>query len=133
MTRDEILAGKTNLYGADLGGANLRRAHLRGADLGGANLRGAKIGEDVLAGLLARAWRLTKGDSYEFFAFTLQGGGYKILAGCRWFTPDEYAAHIAATYPGTAKASETLAILDYFDMRARQMDVISTQEEGTTK
>ena len=35
---------KANLYGADLGGANLGGANLYGADLGGANLYGADLG-----------------------------------------------------------------------------------------
>jgi len=39
------------------------------------------------------------------------------MAGCRWMTIPDYRAHVAAEYPGTDKARETLDILDYFERR----------------
>ena len=49
MTREEVIAGKATLCGANLCGANLhaaalRDAHLCGANLCGADLRGADLG-----------------------------------------------------------------------------------------
>lgn len=117
------------LLGANLSGANLRRAELRGAnfwgaDLSGANLRsadlvradlrGAKYGDDTLAAYVTSADRR----DYEFLLFHIADGSHKIMAGCRWFTIPDYRAHVAAEYPGTAKARETLDILDYFEKRA---------------
>jgi hypothetical protein len=40
------------------------------------------------------------------------------MAGCRWFTIPEYRSHVAAEYPDTARARETLDILDFFERRA---------------
>jgi hypothetical protein len=57
-------------------------------------------------------------DGYSFLAFELETGGVKIKAGCRWFTPPEYRAHVADEYPGTDKAVETRAILDFIEARA---------------
>ena len=135
-----------NLYGADLGGANLSGANLSGADLGGANLGGAYLGGANLIGanlgkadlyganlygaliqgekitrLIGRATRLE--ESYEFCAFALESGGYKIRAGCRWFTDAEYRAHVAVEYPDTPKARATLRILDYLAACAANMEV----------
>ena len=116
--------GGVNLRGANLWGADLWRADLRGADLGGVNLRGAdlwradlrgaKYGDDTLAAYVTSADRR----DYEFRLFRLADGSHKVLAGCRWFTIPDYRAHVAAEYPGTAKARETLDILDYFERRA---------------
>ena len=128
--------GRADLYGANLGGAylygaNLGRAYLGGADLsgarlGGANLYGANLGGALIQGekitrLIGRATRL--GESYEFCAFALESGGYKIRAGCRWFTDAEYRAHLAVVYPDTPKARETLRILDYLAACAANMEV----------
>jgi len=99
---------------ADLRGANLRGANLRGADLGGADLRGADLVGDTLAAYVTSADRR----DYEFRLFRLEDGSHKVLAGCRWMTILDYRAHVAAEYPGTDKARETLDILDYFEKRA---------------
>jgi hypothetical protein len=100
-----------DLSGANLSGANLSGANLSGADLSGANLSGATIDADKLDRLLARATRVS--DNYEFFLFALQDGPSKVKAGCRWMTIAEYRAHVAAYYPDTDKARETLNILNY--------------------
>jgi hypothetical protein len=78
--------------GADLRGADLRGIDLRGADLRGINLRGADLRWTDL--------RWTKGykclgvdpRGYHFFAVE-HADGWRISAGCRWFTVDEAAAH----------------------------------------
>jgi hypothetical protein len=108
------LAG-ANLFGADLSGANLSGADLHGAYLHGADLNGATINGDKLSRLLARTTRVS--DGHEFFLFALQDGPAKIKAGCRWMTIADYRAHVAAKYPDTSKARETLAILNYFEDR----------------
>ena len=110
-----------NLAGAYLAGANLAGANLARADLAGANLAGATIKDDKIKRVIARITRL---DGYEFIAFELEAGGLKIMAGCRWFALAEYVAHVAAEYPDTDKATETLLILDFCEDRARHMGVV---------
>ena len=107
-----------NLYGANLGGANLRGADLYGADLGGANLGGADLGGEVrVAALAAQCRRIN--DSYDFLLLRMESGPHKVKAGCRLFTLAEYTEHVAAEYPDTAKATETLNILRFFAARAK--------------
>lgn len=103
------------LIGADLTGAYLTGANLTGASLTGATLTGAKIHNDTLASLITRAGR---SDGYEFLAFRLEDGSTKIMAGCRWMTPDEYRVHVATEYPDTDKARETLDIIEFIERRA---------------
>jgi hypothetical protein len=102
--------GGAYLDGADLGGAYLRGANLEGADLFRVNLDGANLGG---LKLIARASRA----DYEFMLWSSVLGGHIIRAGCNTMTIPEYRQHVAAEYPGTAKAEETLAILDYFEGR----------------
>ena len=109
------------LRGADLSGAylryaDLRGAYLRGADLSGAYLRGADLSSAYkIDRLLAIAQRL---DGYEFRAYRLQDGSVKIVAGRRCFTADEFRTHVAAEYPDTPKAVETLSIIEHIDRMA---------------
>ena len=110
---DTNLAG-ANLWGANLAGADLGGALLIGANLGGASLRGAKYGNDRLSERIAAGDRM---DGYTFHLFRLDDGSHKVMAGCRWLTIPDYRAHVAAEYPDTSKARETLDILDYFERR----------------
>ena len=105
------------LRGADLSRADLSGANLSGADLSGADLSGARIKDSEINSLIASASRL---DGYTFVAFRLSDGTVKIMAGCRWMTPDEYRAHVSAEYPNTDKATETLDIIDFIERRAAQ-------------
>ena len=116
------------LRGADLRDADLSGAVLRGADLSGAVLLDADLSGAVLRGAVLRGDKLVKwiaearrGDGYSFIALLTERNGVKIKAGCRWFTEAEFRAHVAANYLGTDKATETLAILDYLAVRARQV------------
>jgi hypothetical protein len=93
------------LFDAKLIGANLIGTILSRADFWGANLGGLK--------LIARASRA----DYEFFMWSSILGGHIIRAACRTFTVTEYRAHVAKYYPGTDRAEETLAILDYLESR----------------
>ena len=97
-----------------------KRADLRGANLSGVYLSGANLSGKKISTVLARA---TRSDGYEFIAFATDGG-IIIRAGCRTFSPDEYRAHVAATYPGTDKAIETADILDFIELRASRAKVL---------
>ena len=127
-----------NLYGANLYGANLSRANLYGADLSranlyGANLYGADLYGEKITRLIARADRM---DGYRFMALELESGGFKIKAGCRWFTLPEFRAHTDAEYSGTDKHRETNDILDFIEARAKALGVspevsaVPSQQEG---
>ena len=85
-----------NLHGADLRDANLRYANLHGANLHGANL---VDGEGVV--------RLPVGDprGYDCVAVR-QDEGWRIVAGCRWYTTAEAAAHWGEGYEGDPKIAD---------------------------
>ena len=100
---------------ADLSGADLSGAVLSEADLSGAYLSGADLTEG-----LAIVQGPTRSDGYCFFLYACCLGAHVIKAGCREMTFDEYRAHVAANYPDTDKADETLAILDFLEGRLRQ-------------
>ena len=108
-----------NLRGANLRGADLRDANLWGANLWDADLRGAKYGDDTLAAYVTSADRR----DHEFRLFHIADGSHKVMAGCRWMTVSDYRAHVAAEYPDTDKARETLDILDYFEKRIEAQNV----------
>ena len=120
-----------NLVGANLDGAYLGRANLVGANLDGANLGGANLGRANLDGAnlgsLFIAARAARSDGYEFFLWSSVLGGDVIRAGCRTFSLAEFRDHVAKSYPGTPKASETSAILDYLESQlpaARQRKAV---------
>jgi uncharacterized protein YjbI with pentapeptide repeats len=103
----------SDLRGTNLSRANLSRANLSGSDLSGASLLGAKI-----ISVIARTTRM---DGHEFIGF-LTDKGIIIRAGCRTMSPAEYRSHVAKEYPREDKAAETLAILDYIEARAAQVE-----------
>jgi len=105
---------------AVLRGAVLTSADLTGADLTSAVLRGEKITR-----IFASASRL---DGYTFYGVELEAGGWKINAGCRWFTEAQFRAHVAAEYPNTNKATETLAIISFLATRAAQVGAAPAKE-----
>jgi len=92
-----------DLHEADLHGANLRNADLQGADLCNANLHGADLrgadlqGADLCnANLHGAADIVCAGYDARGFRFIGHGqvdGGFRISAGCRWFTEEEARAH----------------------------------------
>ena len=92
--------GGADLRGADLRGADLRGADLRVADLCGAYLLGANLhGADMRGAYLLGAEltgaplrRAQREDGYEFYLWPTTDG-YRVQAGCRWFTFDEAWAH----------------------------------------
>ena len=103
------------LSGANLSGANLSGAYLSGAYLSGAYLSGAKIGPHTITRKVAQ---IRRDDGYEFIGFALEDGGLLIRAGCQTHLIADYRQHVAACYPDTPKAVETLAILDFIQARA---------------
>ena len=107
--------GEADLRSADLRYAALGRGYLQDADLRGANFWNAEYRGDILFDRIASAERM---NGYTFHLFRLADGSHKVMAGCRWMTISDYRAHVAAEYPGTDKARETLDILDYFERRA---------------
>jgi len=102
-----------NLSGANLSHAYLRGAYLIGANLSHANLSGADLNGEKIKRQLASVQRVS--DGYTFMLFEMEQGPPMIVAGCWFLTSADYAAHVAKEYPDTAKARETLRILDYFD------------------
>jgi hypothetical protein len=115
-----------NLSGANLSRADLTRANLSGVDLSGADLSWAKIKGEPVTRCFAR---IVRDDGYGFLAFTLESGGVKIMAGCRWFTVAEFRAHVAAEYPGSEKATETLWIIDTIERRASDLGIALEAEQ----
>lgn len=91
-------------------------ADLSGADLSGAYLYGALIHDEPIRHLIAQVNRQI--DPYAFLAFRMQGQSVKVMAGCRWFSIQEFRNHVASEYPDTPKAVETLDILDFIELRA---------------
>ena len=108
--------GGANLLDANLGGANLRGANLRDANLEGANLEGANLSRG-----LAIVQGPTRSDGYFFSLRVCCLGDHVVVAGCRSFTIEQYRQHVAENYPNTSKAAETLAILDFLDVRRDQI------------
>ena len=115
------LAG-ANLYAASLVGSNLYGSDLAGASLNGANLNEANLVRAKLYGVkwgfvrpIAIAARMA--DPYQFTIWRSLWGGHAVKAGCHLFSLSEYRAHVERKYPGTEKAAETLAILDYLEAR----------------
>ncbi len=90
------LAG-ANLRDADLAGANLRDALLTGANLRDANLTGANLRDAVQTGADLR-WAMgvidagTNHRGYRFLGVR-HDDGWRVAAGCRWFTVAEARAH----------------------------------------
>jgi hypothetical protein len=112
-----------NLVRADLASANLVRADLAGANLAGANLAGANLAlakwKEGYTLRRAPVRTAQRGDGYTFYLLDTEEGGWRISAGCRFFTPEEAWAHWERTRPedgpGTLGA-ETRDILTMFEL-----------------
>jgi hypothetical protein len=118
-----------DLTGANLTGANLRNANLTGVDLRDANLTGANLpGADLrnanLTGVDLRDANLRNADlrgaigylclgydprGYHFRAVK-HANGWRISAGCRWFTVPEAVDHWTAN--GNRDALARVAIVE---------------------
>ena len=125
-----------NLSGADLRGANMSGANLRGADLRGANLssadlRGAIIRDDVTLNR-APLRRATRADGYEFYLLDTSVG-WRVQAGCRFFTFDEAWAHWCgpnAERLDTPLGDESHDILVMFSLALDREEDAAAQKEA---
>ena len=115
--RDADLAGadlyganltRANLYGAILYGANLAYADLTGANLYGANLYGANLRGANLTDATGVISVGTDRRGYRFVGI-LHADGWRVAAGCRWFTMPEAVAHWTAG--GNRDALARLAVI----------------------
>lgn len=98
-----------------------KRAYLSGAYLSGAYLRGAYL-NDAIKASGAPHRRATRADGYDFLLWHTDVG-WRIVAGCRFFTPDEARAHWAKTRPtSTPLGAETDDILAFFEACMRRHD-----------
>jgi len=137
---EAAVKAKTDLGGADLGGAylrgadlrgaylrgaDLRGAYLRGADLGGADLRGADLGGADLGGqkVSGDIGIITAGDpnSYTAVGFVEEEtGALRVIVGCRSKSITEGRAYWSSeAHPNRDARREVLAALDYIEAVAR--------------
>ena len=124
----------TNLGGADLFGANLAKATLAKANLGGADLAKANLvgaclfGANLVGAILrdgstataAPARRATRSDGFEFFLWPTSAG-WRVAAGCRFFTMDEAWKHWEKTRGDTPLGNESLDILTMFELHIQRV------------
>ena len=127
-----------NLLGANLSGANLSRADLSGANLLGANLsraylsRANLLGANLSRAYLSRAYlnslkvtslarRATRSDGYEFFLWRTDAG-FRVKAGCRFFTMDEAWRHWEKTRGGSPLGDESHDILTMFELHIQRVE-----------
>lgn len=117
-TLEEAVHTYSNLRGANLGGANLMGADLRGADLRDANLTGAYLRGAYLTGALGiiDAGQCSRG--YQWIAVQ-NAEGYRIAAGCCWFTRGEALDHWSTdSYIGSGDLTEISNKLNYLHAEA---------------
>lgn len=133
--RDADLSGAylrgANLSGANLENVNLSGAWLQDANLKHANLEGARFnsnfinGADFSSAQLSRGLAIvhgpTRSDGFQFSLRLCCLGEHLVDNGARSLTIEQYRQHVAEKYPNTAKADETLAILDYLEARRDQI------------
>ena len=112
------VAEKVNLQGANLQGADLRYADLQDANLQGADLYGAYLADGVKA-TAGPARRATRADGYEFFLWPTDAG-WRVKAGCRFFTMDEAWRHWEAKRGNTPLGDESLDILTMFELHIQR-------------
>jgi hypothetical protein len=107
---------RADLSEADLRGANLDGADLTGVDLFGTHVEGAKRGNSTLKSFKALTPR---SDGHTFFLWDTEQG-WRVEAGCHWFTFKEADQHWKKTREGTPLGDETFDILRFFKARAKR-------------
>jgi hypothetical protein len=115
-----------NLSGANLSGAYLSRADLSGANLSGANLSGAYLSrakwrDDIVLRRAGLAKDASRSDGHRFLLLDTEQG-WRVQAGCRFFTLDEAWRHWERTRAGTDLGDETFDILMMFEHHAERVD-----------
>ena len=113
LTRADLT--RADLCDANLSGADLSGADLSGADLSGADLRKARRRNCTLKNLVSF---ITRSDNFTFFLWNTDEG-WRVEAGCRWFTFEDAQKHWKATRGGTPLGFETFDILRFFRARAK--------------
>ena len=106
-----------SFIGASLIGARLDGASLIDASLDGASLDGARPDKATAAPLR----RATRADGYEFLLWPTDAG-WRVRAGCRFFTLPEARDHWTRTRAGTPIGDETADILDMFERAVARAD-----------
>jgi hypothetical protein len=114
------LAG-ANLAGAYLANANLAGAYLANANLAGANLAGAKWRDGIVLQRRGLAKDCSRSDGYRFLLLDSKRG-WRVQAGCRFFTLPEAWRHWEATRVNTPLGDETFDILVMFEHHAERTD-----------
>jgi hypothetical protein len=122
---DANLAG-ANLARADLADASLARAYLAGANLAGAylaraNLAGAKWSDGIVLQRRGLAKDCSRSDGYQFLLLD-SNQGWRVQAGCRFFTLPEAWRHWETTRANTPLGDETFDILVMFEHHAERTD-----------
>ena len=117
---------RANLADAYLAGAYLARADLADANLAGANLAGANLADANLARAnLAGADIIDQGQDsrgYRFVAIK-ETRGYKISAGCRYFTPGDAEKHyFSGNYNSDGNLDEIRIKLDGMAAEAKRRE-----------
>jgi hypothetical protein len=118
--RGSDLSG-SDLSGSDLSGSDLSGSDISGSDLSGSDLSGSNLSGSDLSNGLAIVQGPARSDGYHFSLRACCIGEHTIVAGCRNFTIDQFKAHVAANYPNTPKATETLAIIAFLEVRLEQI------------
>ena len=91
----------------------------KGAYLSGANLSGAVLRPGIIAsGVPVR--RATRSDGYEFFLWPTNVG-WRVRAGCRFFSMDEAWEHWEWTRGNTPLGDESLDILTMFELHIQRV------------
>ena len=103
--------------------ANLSRAYLSRANLLGANLSRAYLSRAYLNSLkvTSLARRATRSDGYEFFLWRTDAG-FRVKAGCRFFTMDEAWRHWEKTRGGSPLGDESHDILTMFELHIQRVE-----------
>ena len=106
---------------AYLAGANLARANLAGANLAGANLAGA-IWRDGVKLNRAPVKEVTRSDGYLFRLLDCDVG-WRVAAGCRFFTLDEAWRHWGhGKRANTPLGEESEDILVLFEHHTKRLE-----------
>jgi hypothetical protein len=110
-----------NLSGADLSWADLSGANLSAANLSAANLSGATWRDSIVLRRRGIAKDASRSDGHRFLLLDTKQG-WRVQAGCRFFTLPQAWQHWEAARAGTDLGDETFDILVMFEHHAERVD-----------